>query len=92
MHVSASELSPEFPAEDCNEEEKMFTPFQLPNELLLSTLFAQYPCREPQIRALATLLSVCLSRNAPFMPAAGDPVSVGSMMSFDLKWVGLLLI
>jgi origin recognition complex subunit 5 len=34
------------------------SPFQLPNELLLSTLITQFPCREPQIRSLAALLSV----------------------------------
>ncbi|KAF4813389.1 Origin recognition complex subunit 5 [Colletotrichum siamense] len=30
--------------------------FQLPEELLLSPLFERYPCREQQIRSLATLL------------------------------------
>lgn len=32
--------------------------FQLPEELLLSPLFERYPCREQQIRSLATLLHV----------------------------------
>ena len=33
-------------------------PFDLPREVLLTSLFTQFPCREQQIRALATLLSV----------------------------------
>ena len=32
--------------------------YQLPDELLLSVLFEQFPCREQQTRALATLLDV----------------------------------
>lgn len=32
--------------------------YQLPDELLLSVLSEQFPCREPQTRALATLLDV----------------------------------
>lgn len=32
--------------------------FQLPEELLLSSLFERFPCRERQIRSLATLLHV----------------------------------
>lgn len=34
--------------------------FTLPNELILSSLSSQYPCRDQQIRSLATLLSVSL--------------------------------
>jgi origin recognition complex subunit 5 len=34
--------------------------FQLPDELLLTTLTQTFPCREAQIRALATLLYVSL--------------------------------
>jgi hypothetical protein len=32
--------------------------FQLPDELILTTLNQTFPCRETQIRTLATLLSV----------------------------------
>lgn len=32
--------------------------FELPDELRLSLITKQFPCREPQIRALATLLNV----------------------------------
>ncbi len=32
--------------------------FQLPDELILTSLNHTFPCREPQIRALATLLYV----------------------------------
>jgi origin recognition complex subunit 5 len=32
--------------------------FQPPDEALLSPLFARFPCRETQIRTLATLLDV----------------------------------
>ncbi|PMD38737.1 hypothetical protein L207DRAFT_513228 [Hyaloscypha variabilis F] len=32
--------------------------FALPNELRISSLYARFPCREQQIRSLATLLSV----------------------------------
>ncbi|PMD17698.1 origin recognition complex subunit Orc5 [Hyaloscypha hepaticicola] len=32
--------------------------FSLPNELRITSLYSQFPCREQQIRALATLLSV----------------------------------
>jgi origin recognition complex subunit 5 len=35
--------------------------FQLPDELVYTTLAASFPCREPQIRALGTLLFVSLS-------------------------------
>ncbi|KAH6669931.1 origin recognition complex subunit 5 C-terminus-domain-containing protein [Halenospora varia] len=39
--------------------------FALPNALILSTLAAEFPCREAQIRSLATLLAIrgALSRN-----------------------------
>ncbi len=33
--------------------------FQLPDELVLTTLDAAFPCRATQIRALGTLLDVC---------------------------------
>lgn len=32
--------------------------FALPNELILSSIIARYPCRDQQVRSLATLLSV----------------------------------
>lgn len=34
--------------------------FTLPNEVLLSSICAKFPCRDQQIRSLATLLSVRL--------------------------------
>jgi hypothetical protein len=33
--------------------------FSLPNELIISAISSKFPCREQQIRSLATLLSVC---------------------------------
>jgi hypothetical protein len=35
--------------------------FSLPNELRISALCSRFPCREQQIRSLATLLSVSIS-------------------------------
>ena len=40
--------------------------FQLPDELVLTTLDAAFPCRATQIRALGTLLDVC-------SPASREP-------------------
>ena len=34
--------------------------FQLPHELLLSSLCVRFPCRDQQIRSLAALLSVSI--------------------------------
>ncbi|QSZ32677.1 hypothetical protein DSL72_002256 [Monilinia vaccinii-corymbosi] len=36
----------------------MISSFALPNELLLSSLSTQFPCRDQQIRSLATLLAI----------------------------------
>ncbi|RFU24767.1 hypothetical protein B7463_g11566, partial [Scytalidium lignicola] len=36
----------------------MTTLFELPSELILTSLLSQFPCREHQIRSLATLLSI----------------------------------
>lgn len=36
----------------------LLSPFQLPDELLISSLCIDFPCREPQIRSLVSLLSV----------------------------------
>lgn len=43
----------------------MLSPFQLPDELLISNLCIDFPCREPQIRSLVSLLSVRAS--GPFL-------------------------
>ena len=49
--------------------------FQLPHELVLTTLAQTFPCRESQIRALATLLHVIapLPSPPPNPPALSSP-------------------
>lgn len=58
---------------------ELLSPFQLPNELLIASLCAQYPCREQQIRSLATLLSVrCLIYRPFHLPKTLSVLHLGS--------------
>lgn len=46
--------------------------FQLPDELVLTTLAQAFPCRDPQIRALGTLLHV--RKHPPGAGASSNPL------------------